>query len=225
LKAALFCSKLNIEPVGTASREAREKASMMLAASRTESRELHVVIAHPRDRDGEILIRHFQRSASRVDNPWPPRERLDAGAGLLLCLVSATTRPLLEAATARPGLPVVGIVDASVPDTLRLLNDQTPHTIMLRPVDPSAISPVVGLAMSLARQQRQELSKVAKLEDTLRSFRQIEQAKAILMTRRKMQEPAAYRFLRDEAMRRRISVGAVAAAIVRSHEVLPEAEE
>ena len=65
-------------------------------------------------------------------------------------------------------------------------------------------------------------SKIAKLEDTLRSYRKVEQAKAILMNQRAIGEPEAYNFLREQAMRRRVPVGVIASAVVELSEVLAE---
>jgi AmiR/NasT family two-component response regulator len=70
------------------------------------------------------------------------------------------------------------------------------------------------------RYQRRLLSKVAKLEETLRSFRRVELAKNILMETRKINEPAAYAYLREQAMRRRVSIGAVASVVIDSNSVL-----
>ena len=54
----------------------------------------------------------------------------------------------------------------------------------------------------------------------LRSFRSVERAKNILMEKRNLDEEAAYHFMRRQAMSQRVSVGAVAAAIIDSRDII-----
>lgn len=51
-------------------------------------------------------------------------------------------------------------------------------------------------------------------------MRSVERAKTILMNVRKMAEEEAYGYLRSQAMERRVSVGAIAAAIVDANELI-----
>jgi AmiR/NasT family two-component response regulator len=183
-------------------------------------RRLRMVVAHPRDHDGELLIRHLQRLGGRVDSLWPPSAQLDRDVDVLLCLVDASARALLDAATAQAGPAVVGIIDPRQASSLRLLHEATPHAVINRPIDPAALVPNLVVARNNLRYQSRQLSKVAKLEETLRSYRKVEQAKAILMERRKIGEPEAYSFLREQAMRRRVPISVIAAVVVDSNEVL-----
>jgi AmiR/NasT family two-component response regulator len=102
------------------------------------------------------------------------------------------------------------------------VSEVTPHAIVVRPVEPAAIFPNLILARSNSKYQQRQQSKIAKLEDTLRSYRKVEQAKAILMNQRAIGEPEAYNFLREQAMRRRVPVGVIASAVVELSEVLAE---
>jgi len=184
-----------------------------------------MVVAHPRDHDGEMLIRHIQRLGCRVDSLWPPGQSLDGDVDVLLCLVDPAARVLLDAAAARSGPAVIGIVDPRQAASLRLLHEATPHAVINRPIDPAALVPNLVVARNNLRYQQRQLSKVAKLEETLRSYRKVEQAKAILMERRKIGEPEAYSFLREQAMRRRVPISVIASVVVESNEVLPGDKE
>ena len=185
-------------------------------------RELRVVVAHPRDAEGELVIRCFQRGGATVKCAWPPPATPEGDHDVLVCLVDAASRPLLEAATAASGLAVLGVLDPARPDNVRIVGEVTPHAVMLKPVDPADILPSVMVAANNAKFQQRQQSKISKLEETLRSYRKVEQAKAILMRQRQIDEPEAYNFLREQAMRRRVSVGMIASAVVELDDVLSD---
>jgi two-component system, response regulator PdtaR len=193
-----------------------------LVASLANFHDLQAIVSHPRDAEGELFIRTLQRLGTKVECQWPPAETLDRKTDFLICSIEPTTRPLLETATANPGPAVLGILDAHSSESLKLVGEVTPHAIIVRPLDPAAIVPNLVLARSNAKYQQRQQSKIAKLEETLRSYRKVEQAKAILMHQRAIGEPEAYNFLREQAMRRRVPVGVIASAVVELNEVLSE---
>ncbi|MDP9137336.1 MAG: ANTAR domain-containing protein [Pseudomonadota bacterium] len=184
--------------------------------------ELRVVVSHPRDGEGELLIRCLQRLGSTVEWMWPPADALDRQVDLLICLFDSAARTLLETTTSVVGPAVLGIVDPERAEGLRLVSEVTPHAVMVRPITQAAIVPNIVLARNTAKYQLRQLGKIAKLEETLRSYRKVEQAKAILMQQRAIGEPEAYNFLREQAMRRRVPVGVIASAVVDLNEVLSE---
>lgn len=202
--------------------ERRETVRAVPTASWLDLRDARAAVAHPRDRDGELLIRHLQRMGSRVASLWPPHGHLEPGMDLLVCLIEPATKPLREAAAGQAGLAIIGVVNAQGLDALRLLDEAPPHALIISPIDPAAVTANIVLAQAAAKLHRRQSGKIAKLEETLRSYRKVEQAKVILMQKRRIGEPEAYAYLREQAMRRRVSVGIVAAAVVDSKELLSD---
>jgi AmiR/NasT family two-component response regulator len=195
---------------------------MQSTASCIELKNFHCVVAYPRDRDGELLIRSLQRLGCRVVHLWPPENLPEEQIDLLFCNVNRTALAILRLSTSQAGLPVVGILESANTTDLKLLSVATPHALLVCPLDSNLIPGQILLAENNARFQARQQSKITKLEETLRSYRKVEQAKAILMSRRKIGEPEAYGFLREQAMRRRVSIGALASAIVDASEMLWE---
>jgi AmiR/NasT family two-component response regulator len=62
--------------------------------------------------------------------------------------------------------------------------------------------------------------RIDKLDENLRNMRSVERAKSIIMLRNNVNEEEAYQFLRRQAMTKRVSIGAIANAIVDSQELL-----
>ncbi len=180
---------------------------------------LRVAIVHPRDRDGEELLRQVRRLGCAAELHWPPAE-LKGEADLLFCLVNRETRALIEEWTARGVAAVIAVADASDGVAQQFLHDATPHAALVKPIGPGAVALQIVVARQASRYQQRMQSKIAKLEETLRLFRKVEQAKTVLMNRRNLDEPRAYAYLREQAMRRRVPVGVIATAIVESDAVL-----
>jgi AmiR/NasT family two-component response regulator len=76
------------------------------------------------------------------------------------------------------------------------------------------------LARSNFKYEKRLQTKISRLEETLRVFRKVEQAKLILMRQRTIGENEAYEYLRRQAMNKRVSVATVASAIVDANALL-----
>jgi AmiR/NasT family two-component response regulator len=188
-------------------------------------RGLQTWVVLPRDRDGEALIHHLQRLGAQPRHVWPPPDRVDSQVELLFCLVDRDTRALAAALIEAADLTIVGVTDPANPHTLQLLSSLNPHGVLVRPIDPGAVLSCVAVARSNVSFQRRLRAKIAKLEERLRTVRKVDQAKAILMAQRHLDEPQAFAFLRELAMRRRVPIGLVASLVVESNEVLSEKQD
>lgn len=91
---------------------------------------------------------------------------------------------------------------------------------MYSPITETSLATTILFARDQFNYERRLRFRINKLDDNLRSMRSVEKAKAILMEARSIGEDEAYRTLRQTAMERRITLGAIAKAIVDSHELL-----
>ncbi len=190
-----------------------------MTAPSPDFRGLRATIVHPRDRDGEELLRQLRRLGCPAELHWPPAEFAGA-ADLLFCLVNRQTRALIEEWTVRGVATVIAVADPSDGVAPQFLHDAAPHAVLVKPIVPGAVALQIVVARQGSRYQQRMQAKIAKLEETLRLFRKVEQAKTVLMTRRNLDEPKAYAYLREQAMRRRVPVGVIATAIVDADAVL-----
>jgi AmiR/NasT family two-component response regulator len=188
-------------------------------------RQLHVVVAHPRDHDGDVLMRYLHSLGCHVEHLWPPADRNEVHCDLLFGLIDAQTRELLVAVAGSVATTIIGVIDSTSTSTLQLLRDIGPQAVLHKPFDPPAILANVVVARSNARYQKRLLGKIGKLEETLRSVRKVERAKAILMETHRLDESAAYAYLREQAMRKRVPIGVVAGVVVDSKEMLSDEKE
>jgi AmiR/NasT family two-component response regulator len=186
----------------------------------THLRGLRALMLHPRDADGESLIRMLHRFGCQTDWLWPPPAELPLQLDLVIYLVDQQMRAPFHWLASHPAVATIAIVADGSGHVLRMLTDCMPQAVLCKPVDPIMLLTNLILARNNFRYERRLLSKIAKLEETLRSIRKVERAKAILMQKRHIEEPEAYEFLRRQAMRKRVPIGVIATAVIDADEVL-----
>lgn len=149
---------------------------------------------------------------------WPLGEPLPEDSDVIFCEASAEVARLVPWPRGQPTAALVMVVSPTT--ELDVLRRATPDAVLHRPFASQAVltSLMIGHAnFTYASRLRQ---RIQKLDETSRTIRSVERAKTMLMQGRKMREEEAYRFIRNQAMTRRISIGAFAAAIVETGDAL-----
>lgn len=185
-----------------------------------EAANLDIAVVTARDASGETLIRELQRTRSRVRHLWPPPDPLPADTDVLFCDLAPGLPARLPWVPGEPKAALVVLVPQAAALDLDLLQKSAPDAVLHRPFSPPAVLAGLLLARSHFGYERRLRSRIERLDLTLRSMRSVERAKTILIGARKMGEEEAYRFIRSQAMERRVSVATIAAAIVDAHDLL-----
>ena len=103
---------------------------------------------------------------------------------------------------------------------LDLLRKSAPEAVLHRPFGTAAILSGLLLARCRFAYERRLRGRIEKLDKTLRAMRSVERAKTILMSRAQDGRGRGIRLPALQAMERRVSVGAIAAAIVDANELI-----
>lgn len=181
---------------------------------------LEIVVAVRPDEDGEILARELSRTRSVVRRVWPLTPRLPEAADVLFCELLAELPQCLPWVPGQPSAALVVVMHAVQAPQLKLLRNCAPHAVLHRPFSGATVLTSLAIARSQFLYEQRLRARIDKLDETLRSFRCIERAKSILMEKRHLHEDEAYHFMRRQAMKQRVTVSAVATAIIDSHELL-----
>ncbi len=185
-----------------------------------ELADLSVIIVAPVDDQTSMLMRELQRFRMRVRQVWPMPESVPGDADVVYCEYCpdlARRLPWIPGDARSALVVIVPVTESIQPEAL---SHATPNAVLSRPFTTNAVLSSLVLARSQFGYERRLRSKIEKLDENLRSMRTVERAKAILMATRQMPETEAYGFIRRQAMDRRVSASAVAAAIVDSFELL-----
>jgi AmiR/NasT family two-component response regulator len=185
-----------------------------------EMSDLDIVAAVRPDDEGDALARELQRTRSRVRRLWPLPPRLPEDADVIFCEFVPELPQCLPWVPGQPTAALIAVMSAVQAPDLKLLRNCAPHAVLHRPFTAPTVLTSLALARAQFLYERRLRSRIDKLDETLRAFRSVERAKAIVMQTRKLDEDEAYHFMRRLAMNRRVSINAVAAAIVDSNDVL-----
>lgn len=185
-----------------------------------ELAELTAVILAPVDDQTTLLLRELQRYRMRVQQVWPMPTTVPGDADVVFCEYCPDLARRLPWIPGDARSALVAILPATESIQAEALCHATPNAVLPRPFTPNGVLSSLVLARSQFAYERRLRSKIEKLDENLRSMRTVERAKAILMATRQMPETEAYGFIRRQAMDRRVSASAVAAAIVDSFELL-----
>ncbi len=182
--------------------------------------DLDIGVFARRDDPGDHLIRELQRTRARVRHVWPMPEQISVDYDLIFCEFCPDLPKRLPWLPGLPSAALILVLPVGVPLDLGVLHLCAPHAVVHMPVTPDAVLSALAIARSHFLYERRLRSRIDKLDDNLRTMRSVERAKAILIETKKLSEQDAYHFLRRTAMERRVSIGALAAMIVDSQELL-----
>jgi len=110
--------------------------------------------------------------------------------------------------------PVVMLTAFSQRDLIEQARDAGAMAYLVKPFARHELVPAIELAVSRFAERRALEDEVATLTERLETRKLVDRAKGLLMTRRQMSEPDAFRWIQRTAMDRRTTMKAVAEAIV-----------
>jgi AmiR/NasT family two-component response regulator len=196
------------------------KTSWKAGGLPAEIANLDILVVTRTDDCGGLLVRELQRTRARVRHLWPMPEVLPENADVIFCDLAPGLPARLPWVPGEPKSALVLLIAPAPPPDFELLRNCAPDAVLHRPVTTHAVLASVVLARTRFTYERRLRGRIERLDQTLRVIRAVERAKSILMSERKIGEDEAYQFMRRQAMERRVSIGAVAAAIVDSNDLL-----
>ncbi len=184
-------------------------------------RNLRVIVFHPRDADGELLIEQLQRIGCQVLNMWPPLPEIPDTVDVVFCAV----RPdhainQCEWMGIEASLPIIALISYENPTIVDAAINMGAMAVLPTPVKSSGILSSLAMAKRLYEERREMRRRIERLQQKLHGANDVSQAKAILVRKRGVSDDMAYRILRDQAMSRRVSTEDIARAIIHADDLL-----
>ncbi len=181
------------------------------------SKGLRVSVCCEPDESCRGWIRELQRARVEVTQIWPPPPgRLSPDMDILICEYFPLMSEFIPwlPGDAKAALVVILPQNGQYNDSLVL--SSAPQCVLQKPFGDALICTTVKVAWSQFRYERRLLDRVSRLDENVRSVRDVERAKLIIMNEQNIDEETAYRHLRDLAMQRQLTVSSLATAIIQS---------
>ncbi len=178
-----------------------------------ELRGTSVAVIHPPGAECNVLLDQLRRIGCPVKSLWPYPPAPPAEADVIFVLVPAErgSEPLWSGVDS--DAVVIALVEYENPTVLKGILDLNAQAVLNKPFRPTGVLSTLILARSTKGYQDRLLSKVKKLEETLRSRREIERAVKLLAERQGVTDIQAYEQIRRQATVKRIAILEVCAAI------------
>lgn len=184
-------------------------------------RNLRVIVFHPKDADGEMLVQQLQRIGCQVVTMWPPLADLPETVDVVFYAV----RPDHGANRCNwmgeePSAPVIAIINYENPTIVDTALRIGARAVLVSPVRSAGILCSLAMAQHSHAELREARKRVARLEQKLLCANQISEAKAILVRTRNVSDDEAYRIIREQAMSKRTATEDIAKAIIHADGIL-----
>lgn len=176
--------------------------------------QLTITLISEPDEQGRYLARELQRTRARVNIRWPIPDRIGENTDIVVCefIPDLSSRYVWTPGEATAAtiilLPQGGHYD------LRGLRSAIPDSVIHRPYAPNTVLTALSIGWDHFAFCRRQKGRIDRLDENIRSMRDIERAKQMIMAEKSMNERNAFGLLRSMAMERRQTIAALAASLV-----------
>lgn len=179
---------------------------------------LNIILVSQPDDHGQNLSRELQRTRASVQRHWPCPETLGVDCDIVVCEFFPGIERRFPWVPGEAKAAVVLLLPANGGTDPDAIHAALPDALLMRPVIPSSVVPALSLAWDHFSYHRRQTARINQLDENIRSLREVERAKTILMEERKLNEINAFAALRKEAMEKQTKVSTVAKWIVDSRD-------
>lgn len=177
---------------------------------------LNITVCAEPGAECEQLVRELQRTRAAVVRQWPMPRTLSVEPDVLFFEFSPDLFARLPWNPGEPRCALVILLPRSGYYDPEAVYKCSPGAVLYRPFQPHAILTALMLARGQFQYEKRLRARIERLDETLRSLREIEQAKRILMEREQLSEQDAYGRMRSLAMMKRTTLVQLASQIVDS---------
>jgi AmiR/NasT family two-component response regulator len=184
---------------------------------------LCAIVLHRADDTVERLARQLKVLGLTMRAQWAPLDLATQRADIVLVDADAGWSGLLPWPPDENPAPLIALLGTEAPGRIAWALDHGANALIAKPVAAAAVYPALVMASRAHSQARETARRIRELEERIKLRPLVLAAIQTLMDRRGLDEAAAYRHLRGEAMRQRLALEQIAAAILARPRAVPEA--
>lgn len=190
------------------------------SSQRPRVTEIAIAVMVERDDHGDHLIRELQRLRANVRHVWPLPSQIPLQFDAVFCTLTRDLPQRIPWVPGEPSSALILVDDGKSALDLELARNCAAHGMLHYPATARMIQSVLMMARDHFQYERRLRGRIDKLDENVRAMRVVERAKALLIRLKNISEDEAYQFLRKQAMEKRVTIAAVATAVIDSHELL-----
>lgn len=183
-------------------------------------RSISVAVVYPPGEERDVLIDQLKRIGCRLQIIWPFPGTPPANVDVIFFQVSQELQGSSSWSASAIDATLIALSDYESPTTLKLLLDTSAHGVITRPFRSAGVLSTLVLARSSQSFQVRLQSKILKLEDTIKSRRQVEKAIRLLAESQQLSETKAYEHMRTRATKLRVTIAEVATMVIDAHDAM-----
>jgi two-component system, response regulator / RNA-binding antiterminator len=192
-------------------------------------RGVRAAILHGRDRNREVIVEILAKlglSVLPIDPCGAVAEPAALeGAELILFDADAENGELLPWPPGTAPVPLIAVIGLETPSRLQRAFDQMPAAVLYKPVRPAGIYTALFFATNEHRRRQSLLEQLGSLEARHGARRFVVKALLAVMERHGLDDEQAYRLLRKESMRQRVTVEELAVRLLAAADTSPTARK
>lgn len=183
-------------------------------------RSTRILLIHPDDADGAMMLAHIKRIGCQVECVWPAPDKLPVHVDAVLFLMDGIhERGAFAWMSSNETFARIAIIAFETPEILTELERLNVHGVLSKPIRVFGIMAALTTAIGLSRLEKRLNHRIHTLDETLKARRKIERAVAILSETRGISEDEAYRKLRDRSMSTKETIASIATSIIEANEI------
>lgn len=172
------------------------------------------VVLHRPGETVNVLTRQLSVIGMSVTSQWEPLDLKLTPADAVLVDADAGWPGILPWGSGLPQIPTVALLGSEAPSRIKWALEQGAGAIIAKPVSTSAVYPALVMAFHALAVARQQHDETSQLQERLRLRPLIAAAITQLMNEANIDEAAAHRRLRQQAMQSQQSLEQVSAALL-----------
>ena len=194
----------------------------MAGASRIwrDLRRARILVVHPRDEDGDVLVGHLRRLGCEVRATWPFPAVIPADIDTVFLNIDEVQIDQVLGQLEEQQPAVIAIASYESPIALQAIMDLNAHGVIIKPLRTLGILTQFALARYRKSYERRLAGKVNKLEEAIKGRRSVEKAVIALQAVSGLDEEAAYKLLREQATEKRVPMSVIAENVISAQETM-----
>lgn len=185
-------------------------------------RSLRVLLLQPESTEGKELWEHLSRIGCQVQSFWPPPAAIPDNTDVVFLFMRSLVEGDIEFKwdADNPPAVLIAIVDYENPTVVEKMLRLKAQAVLGLPLRPFGVLANVLLSVNNHRREQRVRATAERLDSKLRAYRDVDKAKAILMSAHNISDGRAYQIIREQAMNKRATIETIAQAIINASNLL-----